>query len=61
MFGDNKVAIVTGIGPGMGRSIATGFARHRVDGVLAALLRSRHRSASERQRWAVDHVTQTGQ
>ncbi len=36
MFGDNKVAIVTGVGPGMGRSIALGFARHGVDVVLAA-------------------------
>ena len=36
MFGDSKVAVVTGVGPGMGRSIALGFARHRVDVVLAA-------------------------
>ena len=36
MFGEGKVAVVTGIGPGMGRSIAVGFARHGVDVVLAA-------------------------
>jgi NAD(P)-dependent dehydrogenase (short-subunit alcohol dehydrogenase family) len=33
---DGKVAIVTGIGPGMGRSIALMFARHGADVVLAA-------------------------
>ena len=36
MFGESKVAVVTGVGPGMGRSIALGFARHGVDVVLAA-------------------------
>src|SRR5687768_16168276 len=36
MFGASKVAVVTGVGPGMGRSIALGFARHGVDVVLAA-------------------------
>lgn len=36
MFGEHEVAIITGIGPGMGRSIALGFARHGVDVVLAA-------------------------
>ena len=36
MFSEGKVAVVTGIGPGMGRSIAVGFARHGVDVVLAA-------------------------
>lgn len=36
MFGENKVAIVTGVGPGMGRSIALGFARSGVDVALAA-------------------------
>ena len=36
MFGEGKVAVVTGIGPGMGRSIALGFARHGVDVVLGA-------------------------
>ena len=36
MFGEGKVAVVTGIGPGMGRSIALGFARGGVDVVLAA-------------------------
>lgn len=30
------MAVVTGIGPGMGRSIALGFARHGVDVVIAA-------------------------
>jgi len=36
VFGESKVAVVTGIGPGMGRSIAIGFARHGVEVVLAA-------------------------
>jgi len=36
VFGDQDVAVVTGIGPGMGRSIALGFARRGVDLVLAA-------------------------
>jgi NAD(P)-dependent dehydrogenase (short-subunit alcohol dehydrogenase family) len=37
MFGTaGKVAVITGIGPGMGRSIALGFARQEVDVVLAA-------------------------
>jgi NAD(P)-dependent dehydrogenase (short-subunit alcohol dehydrogenase family) len=36
MFGAGEVAIVTGVGPGMGRSIALGFARLGVDVVLAA-------------------------
>jgi len=41
MFGDGKVAVITGVGPGMGRSIAVGFARHGVDVVLAARRRER--------------------
>jgi NAD(P)-dependent dehydrogenase (short-subunit alcohol dehydrogenase family) len=36
MFGTGKVAVVTGVGPGMGRSIALGLARRGVDVVLAA-------------------------
>lgn len=36
MFEAGKVAIVTGVGSGMGRSIALGFARGGVDVVLAA-------------------------
>ena len=36
MFSPGKVAIVTGIGPGMGRSIAVGFARQGVDVAIAA-------------------------
>ncbi|MDT3443926.1 MULTISPECIES: SDR family oxidoreductase [unclassified Pseudofrankia] len=36
LFEAGKVAVVTGIGPGMGRSIALGFARAGVDVVLAA-------------------------
>jgi NAD(P)-dependent dehydrogenase (short-subunit alcohol dehydrogenase family) len=36
MFKKGQVAIVTGIGPGMGRSIAVGFAQHGVDVAIAA-------------------------
>jgi NAD(P)-dependent dehydrogenase (short-subunit alcohol dehydrogenase family) len=36
VFAEGQVAIVTGIGPGMGRSIALGLARGGVDVVLAA-------------------------
>lgn len=36
MFEPGSVAVVTGIGPGMGRSVALGFARHGVDVALAA-------------------------
>lgn len=41
MFSEGQVAIVTGIGPGMGRSIALGFARHGVDVALAARRKDR--------------------
>ena len=41
MFGAGKVAIVTGIGPGMGRSVAVGFAENGVDVVLAARRKER--------------------
>src|SRR3954471_11727178 len=36
LFGGRRVAIVTGIGPGMGRSIALGFAERGVDVALGA-------------------------
>src|SRR3954470_20189901 len=36
LFGGGRVAIVTGIGPGMGRSIAIGFASRGVDVALGA-------------------------
>lgn len=36
MFAEGKVAVVTGVGPGMGRSIALALARQGVDVVLAA-------------------------
>jgi NAD(P)-dependent dehydrogenase (short-subunit alcohol dehydrogenase family) len=36
MFGTGRVAIVAGVGPGMGRSIALGLARGGMDVVLAA-------------------------
>jgi NAD(P)-dependent dehydrogenase (short-subunit alcohol dehydrogenase family) len=41
MFRRGAVAVVTGAGPGMGRAIALGFARHGVDVVLAARRRER--------------------
>src|SRR3954464_9657785 len=36
LFGTGGVAIVTGVGPGMGRSIAIGFASRGVDVALGA-------------------------
>jgi NAD(P)-dependent dehydrogenase (short-subunit alcohol dehydrogenase family) len=36
LFGPGRVAIVTGVGPGMGRSIALGFASRGVDVALGA-------------------------
>jgi NADP-dependent 3-hydroxy acid dehydrogenase YdfG len=47
MFDRGKVAVVTGVGPGVGRSIAVGFARHGVDVVLAARQQSHLESVSE--------------
>jgi NAD(P)-dependent dehydrogenase (short-subunit alcohol dehydrogenase family) len=41
MFGEEKVAVVTGVGPDVGRSIALGFASHGVDVVLASRRRDR--------------------
>jgi NAD(P)-dependent dehydrogenase (short-subunit alcohol dehydrogenase family) len=41
VFGEGKIAVVTGIGPGMGRSIAVGFAARGVDVVLAARRKDR--------------------
>jgi NAD(P)-dependent dehydrogenase (short-subunit alcohol dehydrogenase family) len=41
MFPEGQVAVVTGVGPDVGRSVALGFARHGVDVVLAARDRSR--------------------
>ncbi len=41
MFREGSVAVITGIGPGMGRSIALGFASRGVDVVLAARRRER--------------------
>ncbi|OHV28037.1 MULTISPECIES: SDR family oxidoreductase [Pseudofrankia] len=52
MFEDNQVAIVTGIGPGMGRSIALGFARRGVDVVLAARQRARLEAVADEIRQA---------
>jgi NAD(P)-dependent dehydrogenase (short-subunit alcohol dehydrogenase family) len=53
MFGESKVAVVTGVGPGMGRSIALGFARHGVDVVLAA-------RQSDRLRAVADEIRELG-
>ncbi len=50
MFGEDDVAVVTGIGPGMGRSIALGFARHGVDVVLAARREERLASVADEVR-----------
>jgi len=52
MFRDNQVAIVSGVGPGMGRSIALGFARHGVDVVLAARQQPRIEAVAEEVRQA---------
>jgi NAD(P)-dependent dehydrogenase (short-subunit alcohol dehydrogenase family) len=41
MFGKGKVAVVTGIGPGMGRSIALAFARNGVDVAVGARRKER--------------------
>jgi len=50
MFREGQVAIVTGIGPGMGRSIAVGLARHGVDVVLAARRAERLEAVAEEVR-----------
>ncbi|CUU57490.1 NAD(P)-dependent dehydrogenase, short-chain alcohol dehydrogenase family [Parafrankia irregularis] len=52
MFGDKKVAIITGVGPGMGRSIALGLARYDVDVVLAARQPARLGAVAEEVRRA---------
>jgi NAD(P)-dependent dehydrogenase (short-subunit alcohol dehydrogenase family) len=41
LFGDSKVAVISGVGPGVGRSVALGFARYGVRVVLAARQRAR--------------------
>jgi NAD(P)-dependent dehydrogenase (short-subunit alcohol dehydrogenase family) len=41
MFREGDVAVITGVGPGMGRSIALGFAARGVDVVLAARRKDR--------------------
>ena len=41
MFAEGKVAVVTGVGPGMGRSIALAFARHGVDLAIGARRKDR--------------------
>jgi NAD(P)-dependent dehydrogenase (short-subunit alcohol dehydrogenase family) len=46
MFGEGKVAVVTGVGPDVGRSVVLGFARHGVDVVLAARTRDRLESVA---------------
>ncbi|MBL7522300.1 SDR family oxidoreductase [Frankia sp. CNm7] len=52
MFNDGKVAIITGIGPGMGRAIALGFTRRGVDVVLAARQRARLEAVADEVRAA---------
>jgi len=47
VFGEGKVALVAGVGPGMGRSIALGFARHGVDVALAARRPDRLRAIAD--------------
>jgi len=49
VFGRDDVAVVTGVGPGMGRSIALGFAHRGVDVVLAARSGERLRRAPPRR------------
>ena len=46
------MAIISGVGPGMGRSIALGFARHGVDVVLAARQPARVEAVAEEVRQA---------
>jgi NAD(P)-dependent dehydrogenase (short-subunit alcohol dehydrogenase family) len=50
VFGVDGVAVVTGVGPGMGRSIALQFARHGVDVVLAARRADRIEAVAEEVR-----------
>lgn len=50
MFGEGKVAVVAGVGPGMGRSIALGFARQGVDVTLAARRPERLRAVADEVR-----------
>ena len=50
MFRAGSVALVTGIGPGMGRSIAVGFAQHGVQVALAARRQDRLDTVAEEVR-----------
>lgn len=52
MFDTGKVAIVTGVGPGMGTSIAVGLARQGVDVAIAARRSERLEAAAEQIRAA---------
>jgi NAD(P)-dependent dehydrogenase (short-subunit alcohol dehydrogenase family) len=47
MFGKGKVAVITGIGPGMGRSIALAFAREGVDVAIGARRMERVNAVAE--------------
>ena len=47
MFDTGKVAVVTGIGPGMGRSIALAFARSGVDVAIGARRSERVEAVAE--------------
>lgn len=56
LFGPGKVAIVTGIGPGMGRSVAMAFARHGVRVAIGARRKDRLEAVAKEIRWAGGEV-----
>jgi NAD(P)-dependent dehydrogenase (short-subunit alcohol dehydrogenase family) len=52
VFRDNQVAVISGVGPGVGRSIALSFARHGLDVALAARHQPRLDAVAEEVRRA---------